>query len=159
MPIDSTHLECYTGHRFKGEPRATALTEEGLATKLLQHPALTAQLPQREDIPMKYDLRRIMTRAWELFRKLGISFSEALHRSWVSEKSKPENSARIERAKAAANVSEECRTWSGWRELGWTVKHGSKALFQCELIHASKGDNAIYRASFFGKSQVELATA
>lgn len=108
---------------------------------------------------MKYNLKSIMLRAWKNFRKGGISFGEALHRAWLTEKAQPINSERIERAKAAANVSEECRTWSGWRELGWTVKHGSKALFQCELIHASKGDNAIYRASFFGKSQVELATA
>ena len=107
----------------------------------------------------KYDLRRIMTRAWELFRKLGISFSEALHRSWLSEKAKPENAARIELAKAAAGITEEVMTWAAWRELGWTVKHGSKALFQCELIHGSKGEGAIYRASFFGKSQCELATA
>ena len=30
---------------------------------------------------MKYNLSRIMTKAWELFRKMEITFGEALHRA------------------------------------------------------------------------------
>ena len=30
---------------------------------------------------MKYNLRKIMLKAWELFRKLSINFAEALHRA------------------------------------------------------------------------------
>ena len=103
---------------------------------------------------MKYNLKAIMTRAWKLFRKLAISFAEALHRSWLSEKAKPVNAERIAKAKAAAGVTEETSTWSGWRDMGFEVLHGSKALFAVDLIHGSKGDGANYKASFFGASQV-----
>ena len=101
-----------------------------------------------------YNLKAIMTRAWKLFRKLSISFAEALHRSWLSEKAKPVNAERIAKAKAEAGITEETSTWSGWKEAGFEVLHGSKALFAVDLIHGSKGDGANYRASFFGASQV-----
>ena len=103
---------------------------------------------------MKYDLRHIMSRAWELFRKGGISFGEALHRAWMSVKSKGENARRIAEAKAAAGIEEEVDSWKGWKDKGFEVIHGSKALFGVELIYASKGDGAVYKASFFGASQV-----
>ena len=106
---------------------------------------------------MKYNLSKIMRKAWELFRKLEITFSEALHRSWLSAKAEPINAARIESAKAAAGVEEETNTWAGWKALGYEVIHGSKALFGCELIYGSKGDGAIYKARFFGASQVQAA--
>lgn len=104
---------------------------------------------------MKYDLSAIMHRAWNLYRKGGITFREALHRAWLITKAEPINAARVEEAKAAAGIVEEVKTWSGWRDAGYMVRHGSKALFGCELIHGSKGDGAIYKASFFGASQVE----
>lgn len=107
---------------------------------------------------MKYDLRKIMRRAWRNYQKGGISFGEALHRAWLSEKAAPVNAARVDAAKAAAGITEDVMTWAGWRDAGYMVQHGSKALFGCELIHGSKGDGAIYRASFFGRSQVQ-ATA
>ena len=102
----------------------------------------------------RYDLRAIMLRAWHNYRKGGMSFGEALHRAWMSEKAIPVNAARIEAAKAEAGITEEVNTWSGWRDLGFEVIHGSKALFGADLIHGSKGDGAIYKARFFGKSQV-----
>ena len=104
---------------------------------------------------MKYNLSRIMTKAWELFRKLEISFSEALHRAWTSAKAEPINAERIETAKAQAGITEETNTWAGWKALGYEVIHGSKALFGADLIYASKGDGAIYKARFFGASQVQ----
>ena len=108
---------------------------------------------------MKYDLRKIMTRAWSIFRKAAskaaISFSEALHRAWLSAKAEPINAERVEAAKAAAGVVEETATWDGWRKLGYEVIHGSKALFGCDLIWGSKGDGATYKAWFFGASQVQ----
>ena len=55
--------------------------------------------------------------------------------------------------KIAAGIGEEARTWSGWRELGREVIHGSKALFGAALIWGSKGDGAVYNARFFGLSQ------
>ena len=64
----------------------------------------------------KYNLSRIMFKAWELFRKMEISFSEALHRAWTSAKATGENQARIKAAKAAAGITEETATWSDWRK-------------------------------------------
>lgn len=55
----------------------------------------------------KYDLQAIMTKAWKIFRKNQIAFAEALHRSWLSAKAVEINQKRIERAKAAAEVTEE----------------------------------------------------
>lgn len=109
---------------------------------------------------MKYDLRAIMTRAWRLYRAgKGLTFAECLHRAWTSEKAKPVNAARIEQAKQAAGVLEECNTWAGWRKAGFEVQHGSKALFGCDLIHGSKGDGVSYKARFFGASQVQPIAA
>lgn len=105
----------------------------------------------------KYNLSKIMSRAWTLFRKGGISFSEALHRSWLSAKAEPVNAVRIEAAKAAAGILEPVSTWAGWKAEGRVVKHGSRAVFTVELIHGSRGDGAIYKASFFTRSQTEAA--
>ncbi|MBQ9166593.1 MAG: hypothetical protein IJX71_06710, partial [Oscillospiraceae bacterium] len=62
---------------------------------------------------MKYDLRAIMLRAWKLFRKLGISFSECLHRAWITAKAAAVNERRIQEAKTAAGITEDCNTWAG----------------------------------------------
>lgn len=104
---------------------------------------------------MKYNLKSIMLRAWQNFRKGGLSFAEALHRAWLSAKAQPINEARIEAAKAAAGIVERVATWADWRKLGYEVIHGSKALFGVDLIHGSRGDGAIYKARFFGASQVQ----
>ncbi len=109
---------------------------------------------------MKFNLSRIMSRAWELFKAGKVeTFAEALHRSWNSEKAQPVNAERIETAKAAAGISEEVNTWAGWKKAGFEVIHGSKALFKAVLIYASKGDGATYTGSFFGASQVQPITA
>ena len=104
---------------------------------------------------MKYNLSQIMKKAWELFRKAEITFSEALHRAWLSAKAEETNQKRIEAARKAAGVAEETNTWSEWKKLGYEVVHGSKAVFGAGLIWGSKGDGAIYKASFFGRSQVQ----
>ena len=105
---------------------------------------------------MRYDLRKLMLRAWRLYREgKGLSFAECLHRAWVSEKAKPVNAERIEAAKQAAGIREEVRTWSGWKETGYEVIHGSKALFGVSLIWGSRGDGEEYAARFFSASQVQ----
>lgn len=104
---------------------------------------------------MKYNLREIMAAAWRIFRKYSISFAEALHRAWISAKANPINAARIEAAKREAGVLEDVKTWAGWRDAGFEVIHGSKALFGVDLIWGSKGDGAAYKARFFGASQVQ----
>lgn len=97
----------------------------------------------------------IMVRAWRNFKRGGIDFSESLRRSWISEKAIPVNAGRIAEAKAIAGISEAVNTWQGWREKGYTVIHGSKALFGVNLIWGSRGKGAEYKARFFGESQVE----
>ncbi len=108
---------------------------------------------------MKYDRSKIFRDAWKLFRKLSISFGEALHRAWNKAKARPINDSRVETARAEAGITESVNTWAGWRESGFEVIHGSKALFQVDLIHASKGDGVIYKASFFSASQVQQIVA
>ena len=104
----------------------------------------------------KFNLRAIMTRAWKIFRKASdLAFGECLHRAWLSAKALEVNEARIKQAKAAAGIEEETNTWAGWKQLGYEVIHGSKALFGCDLIWGSKGDGATYKARFFGASQVQ----
>lgn len=107
---------------------------------------------------MKYNLRKIMLRAWKVYRQnkgKGISFAESLHRAWLSAKAEEVNAKRIETAKQAAGITEETNTWAGWKNLGYEVIHGSKALFGATLIWGSKGDGAEYKARFFGASQVQ----
>lgn len=103
---------------------------------------------------MRYNLSAIMRKAWSIFRKAPVTFSEALHRAWQSAKAEPLNTATIARAAHGAGITEKVDTWSGWRKSGYEVTHGAKALFSVTLIHASKGDGSTYRASFFGQSQV-----
>ena len=99
---------------------------------------------------MKWDLRRIMLRAWKNFRKYAISFAEALHRAWLSAKAETINAERIEAVKRLIGLEgQTVNTWAGWKALGREVIHGEKAVFSVDLIHGSKGDGATYRASFF----------
>lgn len=108
---------------------------------------------------MKYNLRKIMLRAWKVYRQnkeKGIIFAESLHRAWLSAKAEEVNAQRIEAAKQEAGITEETNTWAGWKNLGYEVIHGSKALFGAPLIWGSKGDGAEYKARFFGASQVQI---
>ena len=78
---------------------------------------------------MKYNLSKIMLKAWEIYRKYNIKFSEALHRAWLSAKAEEVNAKRIEVSKKALGITEDTNTWSGWKKLGYEVIHGSRALF------------------------------
>lgn len=104
----------------------------------------------------KFNLRNIMLKAWDLFRKAAdLPFSECLHRAWLSAKAAEINEKRIEAAKAAAGITEETATWSDWKQRGYEVVHGARALFGCDLIWGSRGDGKTYKARFFGASQVQ----
>ena len=109
----------------------------------------------RKGVAMKYNLKKIMLKAWEIFRKRNIAFSEALHRAWNVAKAEKINKDRIKTAAAAAGVSEYVSTWAGWRRRGFEVISGSKAAFKVVLIWASKGDGKTYKVSFFTRSQVQ----
>ena len=108
---------------------------------------------------MTYNLHEIMCKAWKLFRKGIGTFAECLHRAWNSAKAEPINAQRIAEARQSAGVTEQVNTWAGWKAAGYEVVHGSKSLFQAVLIHASRGDSAVYKASFFGRSQVQPMNA
>ena len=108
---------------------------------------------------MTYNLHEIMCKAWKLFRKGIGTFAECLHRAWNSAKAEPINAQRIAEARQSAGVTEQVNTWAEWKAAGYEVVHGSKSLFQAVLIHASKGDSAVYKASFFGRSQVQPMNA
>ena len=106
----------------------------------------------------KYNLSKIMLKAWKIYRQnreKGISFGESLHRAWLSAKAEEINAKRVEAAKQAAGIAEQTETYSKWKELGYEVLHGSKALFGVSLIWGSRGDNKEYQARFFGASQVQ----
>lgn len=104
---------------------------------------------------MKFNLSRIMYRAWSIFRKGKTTFSEALHRAWQAAKAEPINEQRVNEAKTAAGISEETHSWAGWKALGFEVQHGSKCLFQTVVIDAAKGDGKTKVKSYFGASQVQ----
>ena len=92
--------------------------------------------------------------------KAQITFAEASStESWLSAKAVEINQNRIERAREAADVTEKTNTWAGWKALGYEVVHGNKSLFGVDPIWGSKGDGAIYKARFFGRSQVQEVTA
>lgn len=103
---------------------------------------------------MKYNTSEIMLKAWKNHRK-GIAFSEALHRAWMSAKARPLNDAKVEATKLLMGISEDCKTFSEWKEAGYEVLHGSRALFGVDLIWYSKGEGKSYKAKFFGRSQVK----
>ena len=102
-----------------------------------------------------YNRSEIFRKAWSLYRKGGIDFGTALHRGWQSAKAAPLNAQKIAQAQQLAGVAEKCLTWAGWKAQGRVVRHGERCRFQCQLINASRGDGAEYRASFFCESQTE----
>ena len=93
---------------------------------------------------MKYNLRAIMVRAWKNYRKMQLSFAECLHRAWLSAKAKKANAKRIEQAKAAAGISEETNTWSGWKQHGYEV---IQDVYKRQLLSSGR------------KTAVEIGTA
>ena len=105
---------------------------------------------------MKYDLKAIMTKAWELFRKAtkaAITFSEALRRAWAWAKAQATNAAKIAAAAIAAGITDEYHTWYGWKMLGREVIHESKAVFQVVVDTPEKGIGKTFKKSFFTLNQ------
>ena len=104
---------------------------------------------------MKYNMKSIMTKAWEIYRKNTKidTFGEALHRAWLIAKTFDINAEIIAKAKAEAGITEETKTWYGWKMVNREVNHESKCLFQCRVFDGAKGDGATRILSFFGESQ------
>ena len=93
---------------------------------------------------------KIMKAAWTIARTRSVDFSYALWLAWLAAKI---NGMSIRNAKVASGVTEETDTYMGWKERGYEVIHGSKALFGCDLVYITK--NTTYKARFFGASQVQ----
>lgn len=99
----------------------------------------------------KYNLSRIMSAAWRIFRKAVQSFAVALRLAWA-------NAKAHNKVKEAAGIAEETNTWAGWRDLGYEVIHDSKALYKATLADpATKNGTRI--TCFFGASQVQPIAA
>ena len=95
-----------------------------------------------------YNKREIFTKAWAVAKARGIAFGEALKRAWADAKAI---------AKALLVVG-EARTWFRWKELGYEVIHGSKAVFQVTVADP-KTKNGERVLSFFTRSQVAVPAA
>ena len=92
-----------------------------------------------------------MRAAWTIFRKGVQSFVVALRLTWA-------NAKAHRQAKAAAGITEETHTWSGWRDLSYEVVHGSTARYKAIFSDpATKiGTQVTY---YFGASQVQPVSA
>ena len=108
---------------------------------------------------MKYNLSKLMKKAWSLFRqaakKAAITFSEALKAAWRWIKVQDANRAKIEAAANAAGIVEEFHSWAGWKALGRQVIHTEKAVFKVTIDTPEKGDGKTFLKSFFLYSQTQ----
>lgn len=83
---------------------------------------------------MRYNLSKLMRKAWGLFRKGKLSFSEALSLAWKWIKVQADNAIAIQTAAAAAGFADdEVHTWYGWKSLGRLVMHTEQAVFSVEI--------------------------
>ncbi len=96
---------------------------------------------------MKYNLSKIMSAAWKMFRKGVSSFAMALRMAWA-------NAKAHNTAKEVAGIVEECHTWSGWKALGYEVIHESKALYKA-VISDPATNSGTRTPCYFGASQVQ----
>ena len=105
---------------------------------------------------MKYNLSKLMKKAWSLFRqaarKAAITFSEALKKAWQWIKVQEANAARIE----AAGIEEEFHSWASWQALGRMVIHTEEAAFQCTVDDPTTKKGTRVK-SFFLYSQTQPA--
>lgn len=88
---------------------------------------------------MRYNLSKLMKKAWSLYRKASrkaaSSFGEALRTAWAWMKVQAANAAKVETAaEAAGYADDEVHTWAGWQSLGRMVIHTSEAVFKVEVL-------------------------
>ena len=109
---------------------------------------------------MKYDLRKLMKKAWSLYRqamkKAAITFSEALKRAWAWIRVQAANAEAVTAAMEAAGIEEEAHTWAGWQALGRMVIHTEEAVLKVAVADplTKKGTRI---KSFFLYSQTQPA--
>lgn len=74
--------------------------------------------------------RKVMYKAWSLFRRFKMTFSEALRMAWAWLKVQAENAAKVKAEAEELGIDEEYHTWAGWQALGRMVKHGESWMFR-----------------------------
>ena len=83
---------------------------------------------------MKYDLRKLMKKAWSLYRtaakKGATTFAEALRKAWAWIRVQATNAEAVQAAMQAAGIEEEAHTWAGWQALGRMVIHTEEAVLK-----------------------------
>ena len=109
---------------------------------------------------MKYNLSKLMKKAWSLYRKAAkkgvTTFSEALKAAWVWIRVQVANTAKVEAAADALGIEEEYHTWAGWQALGRMVIHTSEAVFKVEVADPTTKKGTRIQ-SYFTYSQTQLA--
>lgn len=109
---------------------------------------------------MKYNLSKLMKKAWSLFRaaakKAAITFSEALKQAWRWIKVQEANTAKVEAAAEALGIEEVFHSWAGWKALGRMVMHESEAAFKVEVMDPTTKKGTRIK-SFFLYSQTQHA--
>jgi hypothetical protein len=109
---------------------------------------------------MKYNLSKLMKKAWSLFRaaakKGAASFGDALRKAWAWLKVQDANTAKVEAAAEAAGIVEEYHSWAGWQALGRMVIHTSEAAFKVEVADPTTKKGTRVK-SFFTYSDTQPA--
>ena len=111
---------------------------------------------------MKYDLRKLMHKAWSLFRqaakKAPIAFGEALRKAWAWLKVQAANKLIVEAAADALGIEEEYNTWAGWKALGRMVMHESEATFKVTVADpTTKSGTRVQSYFIYSDTQVDPA--
>lgn len=102
----------------------------------------------------RYNLSKLMHKAWSIHRKTASTFSEALKAAWAWIRVQTKNTAKVDATATALNIEEEYHTWAGWQALGRMVMHTETATFKVTVDDplAKKGTRV---KSFFLFSQTQ----
>lgn len=111
---------------------------------------------------MKYDLSKLMKKAWALYKKASkkatANFADALRAAWAWIKVQAANTAKVSEVAEALGIDEEYHTWAGWQALGRMVIHTSEAAFKVTVADpTTKAGTRIQ--SYFIYSDTQVAPA
>ena len=86
---------------------------------------------------MKYNLSKLMKKAWSLYRKamnkIDMTFGQALKAAWAWLKVQETNDMKVNAVANELGIVEEFHTWAGWKYMGRMVIHTSEAAFKVEV--------------------------
>lgn len=127
------------------------------ADDLAETPSLY-RTKSEEEQKMKYNLSKLMKKAWSLFRtaakKAAITFSEALRKAWAWLKVQAANAEIVRAAIEAAGIEEEAHTWAGWQSLGRMVIHTEEAILKVNVADPTTKNGRRVK-SYFTYSQTQ----